>query len=323
MKTIHYAVAPIHNLTLPSRWNLAVIGQYRIVKVRPWQYHAKRVPKQIAEEMRRSPILRDWVSVLEEGYYSEREMTPRYVLFFFPPPGIADHWMNDPRRDFEEAEQYFEAFLAALRIHSSNYVSIPGTRAIGVKASEFDAIYEGRQEAVRTPAVPTLYNPRYNPPDEPAYSLESSDLTVVEDLVNGTVAAFKTRLAIALRRFLQSGEKETADRFIDLLVTLEVLYGDSDPTAAGHKIAFRAATVAGETIPQRTRIFSLLKKAYASRSAILHGRSAGTDAPNLNEVEEITRRSLKWFVAKASETGEAPDGKDVDKLCFDSTPLQL
>lgn len=325
MELLDFAVVPVHNLELPRRKCVLRIGQFRIVQVHPWTYGRKRIPAKVIREMNRHQVLSPWVSTLEEGYWQNVVNTPRFVVFFFPSPEVSAAWFSDDGDSYAEMIVLFDAFLAALRLYKREYVSIPGLPILTKLSSKEPAmriILEARQERIRTPVIPSMYEPRYLQ-DAAPYVVRSTDAALLEELVAKTRVAFGTRLGMALRRFLSSQDNEDADRFIDLLVALEVLYGDEDPTAAGHKIAFRAATVAGESTTHRARLFRLLKKAYGSRSAILHGRSAGTDSANLNEVEEITRRSLKWFIDKTAETGEAPDGKDVDKLCFDSTPLQV
>jgi hypothetical protein len=115
------------------------------------------------------------------------------------------------------------------------------------------------------------------------------------------------------------------DTFIDLLIVLEVLYGDRDRTAVGHKIAFRAATIVAAKQDERLGIFKLLKKAYDKRSGIVHGGASDREwvVKNLGTMEDITRRSLKWFTARILETGRAPEGPDIDKVCFEATPVQF
>jgi hypothetical protein len=324
VQDVCYAFAPLHNLELPRGRNVVTIGDFRIVRVRPLMCREREIPKAVLEEMRRSRVLQRWASELREGYFSSRESTPKYVLYFFPPAQVQSSWMVDAKRDIEQASRSFDAFLAALRLHKREYVSTSGSLGVTrpVRTPEVASILQGSQEPVNTPGIPMLANPRYMRPGEAVYTLPAADTGVLEQLVAKTTLAFETRLAMALRRFVGSRDKEDDDRFVDLLVTLETLYGDSDRTAVGHKIAFRAATICGRSGADRGRVFKLLKKAYGDRSTILHGRGGGGSPANLDTVDDLTRRSLVWFVNGTAASGRPPEGLDVDKLCFEDTSLQ-
>lgn len=268
--------------------------------------------------------MRSWVDVLEEGYQAYRENTPKFVLYYFPPARLAGKWITGAeagsRKSLEHLAEILDQFLSALQLHKPAYVALPGSRVLGMIVDDYIShIREASQGHQRTPTVPYMHNPRSAAAREPLYRLVEADVEPIEQLLKETARAFKTRLAIALRRFVNSREKPRPDRFIDLLITLEVLYGDRDPTSAAHKISFRAAAVTGTSARGRAKTMQLLKRAYTDRSKIVHGRSAGAELTRLEDVERVVRRSLRWFLAETSRTGRAPEGATIDNLCFGAT----
>lgn len=321
-----FAMTPLHNLELPGRQNVVKIGPFRIVKVRPYRYRRSQAPTKVVRIMREDRRLANWVHVFQKGYYSNRQETPRYVLYYFPESRKANQWLKDPDLAFEEIDSTFDGFLLTLRIHKQQYVSIRGARGLTWMRSDdaLKTIYDEEQKPVDTPSVPVLYEPRHLPASEEPYKIYSADVHELEALSEKIGIAFETKLGMAFRRYLASNEKELSDRLIDLLVTLEILYGDRDRSALGHKIAFRCATIVGATSSERKKIFGLAKKAYGERSNILHGNVASQKwvAENINQIEELVRKSLLWFASKTAELGNPPNGHDVDEICFQSVPVQ-
>ena len=250
------------------------------------------------------------------------------MVYYFPPANIGSKWFRsaDPQDDMLDAQRFFDELLAAFRLRKTERVFIPPSLMIGVAVPnpELDSILRGNAPEA-TENVLFMDRPPYLDKDERLYQLNKGDVPEVESLCEIAVNAFTTRLGIALRRFVGSQEKNPADRFVDLLIALEALYGDSDRTALAHKIAFRAATITAPSLPARERMFTLVKQAYDRRSSILHGQAADMRwvGQNLGLVESVVRSSLIWALKRLSETGSVPGGKDVDSLCFQATPAQV
>lgn len=250
------------------------------------------------------------------------------MVYYFPPANIARRWFQsaDTREDMLDARRFLAALLAAFRLRKAERVFIPPSLMIGVAVPnpELDSILRGDGPET-TENVVFMDRPPYLDEHERLYQLNKGDVPEVERLSEIASSAFTTRLEIALRRFVGSQEKNHADRFVDLLIALEALYGDSDRTALAHKIAFRASTITVQSLRAREQMFTLVKQAYDRRSSILHGQAADMKwvRQNLGLVENVVRWSLIWALNRLSETGNVPGGKDVDTLCFQTTPAQL
>ena len=324
MDRIVFAAVSLHNFALTRNRKIAQLGAYRIVKVLPNILADKESYDAAITEMRSNDRLTDWTDTLRRGYEQLSEGRPKYILYYFPPPEIAKHWFS-PRsreRDLDRALLQLDSFLIALRLRKPERVFMPPETvlAMAVPAPEIFSIYKGEAPAT-SEFVPHMNRPPYLG-KESVYRLGARDLAAVERACELASAGFETSLAVPMRRFIESQEKPAADRFIDLLVALEALYGDEDSTSAAHKIAFRAATVVGTSPSRREKLFPLIKKIYGQRSRILHGRSAGTSLDNMRELEDVVRDSLVWFLERLSLTGVAPIAPDIDKMCFDSVVVR-
>ena len=241
---------------------------------------------------------------------------------------MGERWLQsrEPLHDLREAQMFLDPLLAAFRLKKPERVFIPPSLMIGaaIPNPELDSIFAGEAPA-QTEHLVFMDRPPYLQKDEAVYKLGKSDLPELELLCGLATRGFATRLEVPLRRFVGSQEKSPADRFVDLLVALEALYGDNDRAALAHKIAFRASTITVQAVDAREKMFKLLKQAYDRRSRILHGKAADVKwvEENLKIIEQIVRWSLTWALRRLSSTGRVPDGRDVDKLCFENTPGQL
>ncbi len=269
------------------------------------------VPEAVIREMESSDILRSWTGELRMGHYAYTRGTSRhraYLIVRYAPL----------RKDAEGVLMVppfidFDMLLIALRLHRSEYVVI-GTAAMAYAGAA------GEKEHLVLPV-----EDRRVPHDEAAYPLGQRDVGPLEALIQQVRFGYENGLASSLRRFVESREKGKVDRFVDLIVALENLYGDDDNTSVAHKVAFRAAIVTGGNAGQRIRTYSLLKKAYGFRSAVVHGRPGKRRKQvdeMIREVEDVTRRSLRWFLSRGIEIGGMPSATDIDEMCYRSVPKQ-
>ena len=323
-----FALAPLYNFALSRGQKIASFGHYRIVKVQAMPQEGEELPNDVAEAMSDNEALAPWLRTLKDGFRQRRDNTPEFMVYVFPERKIAEGWLKheDPLHNFREAWLFLEPLLTALRLKKPERVFIPSSLTIGaaIPNPELDSIFAG-EAPLQTENIVFLDRPPYLQKEEAVYKLRKGDLSELELLCSLAALGYATRLEVPLRRFVGAQEKTPVEKFVDLLVSLEALYGDDDRAALAHKIAFRASTITVQSVAAREKMFKLLKQAYDRRSKILHGKAADVKwvQQNVDMVEQIVRWSLTWALRRLSKTGRVPGGRDVDSLCFENTPGQL
>ena len=63
-----------------------------------------------------------------------------------------------------------------------------------------------------------------------------------------------------------------------------------------HRIATRVSRALADSFEERTKMVKRMKKWYRIRSRIVHGVRVSIDQEQIQELEEIVRKSLKWFM---------------------------
>ena len=123
-------------------------------------------------------------------------------------------------------------------------------------------------------------------------------------------------LKTALARFNSSYERrDLPDRLIDLIVTLESLFGDGEPGSIAYKVAMRCACWLYPQGDGRVKICSQIKDCYSMRSKAVHGGELSSLLKeDVVELEETVRRSLLKFLEQQKRLGGAPHGRKIDDL---------
>jgi hypothetical protein len=105
-------------------------------------------------------------------------------------------------------------------------------------------------------------------------------------------------LSVSIRRFNFAYERERLeDRWIDYFVSLESLYSKtSELTEVTHRLATRVSRALGGAQDDRKEIRDKIKEWYGIRSKIVHGIQVNLGQKQLEDLEEILRKSLKWFM---------------------------
>ena len=106
-------------------------------------------------------------------------------------------------------------------------------------------------------------------------------------------------LAISIRRFNFAYERERLeDSWIDYFVSLESLYSKaSELTEVTHRLATRVALALGtDSLAGKKEIRDKIKKWYRVRSKVIHGLKVNLSQKQFQELEEILRRSIRWFI---------------------------
>jgi len=106
-------------------------------------------------------------------------------------------------------------------------------------------------------------------------------------------------LAISVRRFNLAYERETLeDSWVDLFVSLESLFSRaSEITEVTHRLATRVSrALVAASLDDRKQFRKKVKDWYSIRSKIVHGVEVGLSETQLQDLEEVVRKSLRWFM---------------------------
>lgn len=179
--------------------------------------------------------------------------------------------------EYEKAEKSLEAALSAVRLATNS------------------GIYPLFTEIFDRSALATSYAITYGPESTPLLSphlLVSEEAQIMKEIFpKMRRAARRGRLAIALRRWQDSFERgQSEDRFIDVWIGLEALFGDRGGETT-LRLALRIAAFLGETPNERTNLYEQLKKSYDFRSVIVHGDIPGS----AEDVEYRAGEARNWL----------------------------
>jgi hypothetical protein len=106
-------------------------------------------------------------------------------------------------------------------------------------------------------------------------------------------------LAVAIRRFNFAQDRERIeDSWIDYFVSLESLYSkSSESTEVTHRLATRVSkALVSNSMEDRKKKRETTKRWYRLRSEIIHGNKVDLNEDLLQDLEELVRESLNWFL---------------------------
>lgn len=176
-------------------------------------------------------------------------------------------------------------------------------------------VYEFRRSQESGP-MPKTFSAGY----DGIFQIEESELDSIVNFVNDLKDVSTDQFAVALRRFHFYFDRDSIqDRAIDLMVALESLFSE-DQEAIAYKIALRASFLIETESQKRKTMFDFLKKAYGTRSRIVHGKDerswleSKTYDPELNNIiilEEVVRKSLRALLRHAQQ-GNVLKPEDLD-----------
>jgi hypothetical protein len=209
--------------------------------------------------------------------------------------------MTSDSLTFEQAREKFERVLSALRLlkdgvilSSGGYLArppttlIPGTTHI-VPSSAFDMQSSFRPLTITRADIETV-----------------KELYTALGSINKRARTQPQPLAIAVRRFTEAlARNRIDDCLVDLMIAAEALFKIENHELR-FKLALRCAYYA-DVPPKRNERFELLKKAYESRSRIVHGREPILDRKVVARVEDCLRSALRKAVLAQGRGEELPD----------------
>jgi hypothetical protein len=108
-------------------------------------------------------------------------------------------------------------------------------------------------------------------------------------------------LSMSIRRFNLAYERERKeDSWIDLFISIESLFSkESEMTEVTHRLATRLSrALGGEPFEEKKLLRNKIKEWYSIRSKIVHGGIVGIDSSQLQELEEVLRNSIIWFLKR-------------------------
>jgi hypothetical protein len=159
-----------------------------------------------------------------------------------------------------------------------------------------------------------------------AYAVTEADRTGLEaiahDLVSAGVRA-RRHVESAVRRFSFAGERRRPDdRLLDLMIAAESLFLGHLPEREGElrfRLSLHAAHLIGQDLSERKEVARLMRLAYDTRSAIVHGGipdpakwgSSASHPLTLEEfadrIETLMRRGLQVAVSLSAQAhGNVP-----------------
>lgn len=146
-----------------------------------------------------------------------------------------------------------------------------------------------------------------------AYELTESDASAAADVTSALDEVKDTKLLQrAIDRFNFGYDRKRADdKLVDYWMALETLFlGQEEQSELSFKAALRIARYTGATSSDRLAIFAEMKKAYGTRSRIVHGNSVPTD---ITEITAYTEETLRKSLRKSALDRKPPDLASLDR----------
>jgi len=151
-------------------------------------------------------------------------------------------------------------------------------------------------------------------------------LEEIKVLLNKVQNTDQNKLHLSLKRFHKSIlRKEEEDIIVDLIISLEMLLGDSEKTEITHKLAMRIAAILKVSNPANYsdafKIFQNVKKIYNYRSKIVHGghqvekhRLITSESKESIPVVNLTERYLRDILRVLISETKYLKAEEIDKL---------
>lgn len=137
-------------------------------------------------------------------------------------------------------------------------------------------------------------NGRWNTPQDPIENVHIDKLP----RLYSTLQTSPANIHLAARRAIRSVERlDDEDRTIDATIGIEaLLLGNNDKEEITHRMSQRAATALADSGWQPEAIVELLKKVYAHRSAIVHGRTKRKETIVFGKETYLAQDIAQWLL---------------------------
>lgn len=200
---------------------------------------------------------------------------------------------EEPWTQWVRYRDQLEIVLTALRLIKG------GT--IGYRLSLYEIIPKPKNRDIPHPLA--MFSPHQAAYAEGEYRLSEGDVEelrtfwseIKEALVKGKELG---ALHLAISRFESSYLKaEHADKFIDLMISMEALYlKKEEKQELKYRLSQRAALLLEQDREKRIRTRNRIKKLYNKRSEIVHGNLDAASFEEVSELKDYVRTSLKKFL---------------------------
>jgi len=123
-------------------------------------------------------------------------------------------------------------------------------------------------------------------------------------------------LDIAIRRFSSAlARTDSVDQFIDLMISLEALYGGGERGEITTKLSYRLATLVAKNEKEREDYWEFTKKMYSLRSGIVHGSKENImPDESLEKIIKLVRKSIHLYLKLANSYS---GGGKITTICDD------
>lgn len=140
------------------------------------------------------------------------------------------------------------------------------------------------------------------------YRLESDSCEEFKsfwDVISNQIDDPPETYRIALDKFSNSFHRQNEnDRLLDSVITLEALYlREGEQQEMSYRLSQRGALFLADSVDDAKEIKQNLKKAYSTRSTLVHGGTANVDHEFISDLHNITRRTLSKFL-KLNDDGK-------------------
>ncbi|GEM_PF-4742613 len=206
----------------------------------------------------------------------------------------------------EEVADRMHQVITALRLIKPGRIGLPV-----IMFRNLDWIPEGGPVWLSAASIPA---------DDP-FNIEAPDGDVAARILE-SLQEVPRYLDLAMHRFNLSYERSRLDdRLIDQMISLEALYAKDSHAELGYRMSIRGALATGVGYADRRDKFNWLRKAYETRSDIVHGEElrdtkiAGRKVTLHDLVtfaEQNVRESIRFFLSHPVRTNQIKVLNDID-----------
>ena len=133
------------------------------------------------------------------------------------------------------------------------------------------------------------------------------------------------KILLSVQKFSRACERESDyDRLLDLVFTLELLFGSGDADSIKHKILIRMINLLSDIRENRELLYNKMNDLYAARNVLVHGltkkQKFNICISNLQNYETIIREALSVFILTMKANNLDYEGM-LKKLDYDKAKI--
>ena len=211
------------------------------------------------------------------------------------------------RSSLHDTQRIFLDFIDTLKLYKKEYVGL-GPVIISVNVPWGGSQGQGNRQ--NNPLLPF----------QDKYILAKKDQFRLRKLFKTFSSIPKTEvnksLSIGIRRIRMANDRQLdEDKFIDLIIALEAMLLTKDENSElSYRLGQRAAFLLGKNFDEREYYFKIVKKAYKTRSQIVHGSIlGGSDKQMIDDISDIAR-NIAYKLLLLQSQDKCPDW---ERLIFD------